>query len=262
MKDEESIKLYLLPNLLTAGNLFCGFMAILHIFKGAVLHHTEGQNWMHSYENSLFFILGAFILDTLDGRIARFKHCSSHFGREFDSLADLVSFGVAPALLVFKIVLLELPNKVGWLVAFFYLACGALRLARFNAHSPLNPQSASREFTGFPIPAAAGLIASITLFLLHFYGEEYVIGNWKYGLAALMVFLSFMMFSNVQYPRIKEFRWKGEHGFSKLLFLILLVALTILYYRYAFAILFTGYLLHGLVREAIMKRWRRQTRAE
>jgi len=107
--------------------------------------------------------------DLLDGRLARLGGKESPFGREFDSLADIVSFGVAPALLVFKIVLYEIPHQIGWLIAGFYLLCGALRLARFNIAATYNLGTGTRNFTGFPIPAAAGLISSITLLIISNY---------------------------------------------------------------------------------------------
>src|SRR5437660_10637371 len=118
------------------------------------------------FHDAILFILGVFVFDFLDGRLARLGGHETSFGREFDSLADIVSFGLAPALMVYRVVLNEFPNAC-WIIAFIYLACGALRLARFNSaaanHDEANHQN---TFTGFPIPAAAGLIASITLFLL------------------------------------------------------------------------------------------------
>ena len=111
---------------------------------------------MHTYVISLQCILVACLFDLLDGRLARLGGHESPFGREFDSLADIVSFGVAPALLVFKIVLYALPSRIGWIVAVFYLLCGALRLARFNIASTYSLGTGSRNFTGFPIPACGG----------------------------------------------------------------------------------------------------------
>jgi CDP-diacylglycerol--serine O-phosphatidyltransferase len=101
---------YVLPNLMTAGNLFCGFMAILQIFEGTMTRRYGDGSWWEHYELSLLFIIGAFAFDILDGRLARLGGQESPFGREFDSLADIISFGVAPALLLFEIVLHELPT--------------------------------------------------------------------------------------------------------------------------------------------------------
>jgi len=247
---------YVLPNLMTAGNLICGFMAILKIFEGTIQRVNFAEGWWHHYEMSLFFILGAFIFDMLDGRVARLGGQESPFGREFDSLADIVSFGVAPALLVFKIVLFELPNRVGWVIAAIYLACGALRLARFNVLAALPNKNALKEFTGFPIPAAAGLIASITMLLLDVYEAEREIGPWKYVLAVLMVFLSFMMFSKFKYPSFKALDFRAQRPIPKLLLFIFFACVVLVFYRYSLAICFTGYLIYGFVRPYISRAWR------
>src|SRR3984957_14144642 len=114
-------KIYLLPNLMTAGNLIFGFLAVLKIFEGSI-QQAQGQgNWPHFYVISIRCILAACLFDLLDGRLARLGGNESPFGREFDSLADVVSFGVAPALLVFKIVLYTLPSRIGWVIAVIYL---------------------------------------------------------------------------------------------------------------------------------------------
>src|SRR6202453_2801378 len=123
-------KIYLLPNLMTAGNLIFGFLAVLKIFEGSIKQVEGGTDWMHPYVTSIQCIFVACLFDLLDGRLARLGGRESPFGREFDSLADLVSFGVAPALLVFKIVLYQIPHQIGWLIAVFYLLCGTLPLGR------------------------------------------------------------------------------------------------------------------------------------
>ena len=168
MNDHPS-KIYLLPNLMTAGNLFCGFTATLKILEGALLQSTDAIAASDLFHEAIWYVLGAFVFDFLDGRLARLGGNETAFGREFDSLADIVSFGLAPALMVYRVVLNEFPIAC-WVIAFVYLACGALRLARFNTASANHEREAStngaKNFTGFPIPAAAGLIASITLFLL------------------------------------------------------------------------------------------------
>src|SRR6059058_4605046 len=162
--NEQPAKIYLLPNLMTAGNLFCGFTATLKILEGALLQSTNADLASDRFHEAIWFVLGAFVFDFLDGRIARLGGHESPFGREFDSLADIVSFGLAPALMVYRVVLQEFPRAC-WIIAFIYLACGALRLARFNSASTMhNGPNHQNTFTGFPIPAAAGLIASITCF--------------------------------------------------------------------------------------------------
>ena len=256
MKENEGKMVYLLPNLMTAGNLCFGFVAILNIFQGTLVRNHGGGDWVQYYQTSLYCILGAFFCDMLDGRLARLSGQESPFGREFDSLADIVSFGVAPALLVFKIVLFEFSNRLGWPIAFIYLACGALRLARFNVLATLPDKKALKEFTGFPIPAAAGLIASLTLVLLYVYEQDREIGAWKYLLAGLMLFLSYMMFSKFRYPSFKSLNWRAQMSIPKLLMYVTAIALIIFYYRYSLAVLFVGYLFYGFLRPYISKQWR------
>jgi CDP-diacylglycerol--serine O-phosphatidyltransferase len=242
---------------MTAGNLFCGFMAVLQIIQGSLLQAEDNIAWTQPYETSLLWILGAFIFDMLDGRVARLGGHESAFGREFDSLADVISFGIAPALLVFKIVLAELPARLGWMIGFVYLVCGAMRLARFNtlAIEPQNP-SRSKDFSGFPIPAAAGLVASVTLLLLKYYESDRVIGNFKYALAALLLFLSFMMFSQVSYPSFKTLDWRSQRPIPRLLLIVAALALIVQTYQYSLAILFCGYLLYGFIRPKLSRRIR------
>src|SRR5260370_10988512 len=135
--SEPSPKIYLLPNLMTAGNLFCGFAATLKILQGALLQVSNADVATDLFHTAIWFILGAFVFDFLDGRLARLGGHDSPFGREFDSLADIVSFGLAPALMVYRVVLNQFPNAC-WIIAFVYLACGALRLARFNSYAATN----------------------------------------------------------------------------------------------------------------------------
>jgi len=254
---------YLLPSLMTAGNLFCGFMAVLQIIQGSLMQAAENGDWIAPYETSLLWILGALIFDMLDGRLARLGGHESAFGREFDSLADVISFGIAPALLVFKIVLAELPARIGWMIAFVYLVCGAMRLARFNSLTAQpDPTNRFKDFTGFPIPAAAGLVASVTLLLLQYYESDRVIGDWKYLLAGLLLFLSFMMFSKVRYPSFKTIDWRTQRPVPRMLLIVALLALIAQTYRYSLAILFTGYLLYGFIRPHISRKWRNELEDE
>lgn len=257
---EKEPRVYLLPNLMTAGNLFCGFGAILMIFEGALLQQG-GASAIEYYHRAIWFILGACIFDVLDGRVARLGGLESPFGREFDSLADIVSFGLAPALLVFQIVLHGFDN-VGWLIAFVYLACGALRLARFNCLAASPDEPVHKDFTGFPIPAAAGLISSLTLFMLWMQEGQREIGNWKFLLPFLMLFLSFMMFSRVRYPSFKAINWKTQRSLPRFLFIIFVIIFTVLNYQWMPAALFLSYLLYGFARPWLSKRWRRDIDVE
>jgi CDP-diacylglycerol--serine O-phosphatidyltransferase len=264
MNDQPS-KIYLLPNLMTAGNLFCGFTATLKILEGALLQSTNADLAADRFHEAIWFVLGAFVFDFLDGRIARLGGHESSFGREFDSLADIVSFGLAPALMVYRVVLNEFPNAC-WIIAFVYLACGALRLARFNTasanHDRESTGNAAKNFTGFPIPAAAGLIASITLFLLWLAEGEHHLGKWRFVLPPLLLFLSFMMFSHFQYPSFKAINWKTKKSIPRFLFIILILILTVMYYEWMPAVLFLSYLLYGFLRPWLSREWRREIEEE
>jgi CDP-diacylglycerol--serine O-phosphatidyltransferase len=261
---DNPAKIFLLPNLMTAGNLIFGFLAVLKIFEGTLQLQSGDALWAATYVISLQCILGACVCDLLDGRLARLGGKESPFGREFDSLADIVSFGVAPALLVFKIVLADIPNKIGWLIAVFYLLCGALRLARFNVASTYNLGTGSRNFSGFPIPAAAGLISSITLFMLWHYKYEKTLqlGNGRYVLVALMIFLSFMMFSKFEYPSFKGLNWRTQFSLPKFVGAVALLGLNIIYYEWMPALMFVCYLLYGFLRPFISRAWRREIEEE
>jgi CDP-diacylglycerol--serine O-phosphatidyltransferase len=262
--SEQQPKIYLLPNLMTAGNLFCGFTATLKILEGALLQNSDADAAANLFHTAVWFILGACFFDLLDGRLARLGGHDSVFGREFDSLADIVSFGVAPALMVYRIVLQEFPRAC-WIIAFIYLACGALRLARFNSASANHNGTGhekDKNFTGFPIPAAAGLIASITLFLLWLAEGEHRLGNWRFVLPPLLLFLSFMMFSRFQYPSFKALNWKTKKSIPRFLAIILIIVFTWLFYEWMPAVLFLSYLLYGFLRPWLSREWRREIEEE
>src|SRR3954466_11773036 len=142
---EAKLKIYFLPNLLTAGNLFCGFVALTKIVE------ADLSNGYQTIEFALGFILLACIFDLFDGRVARMGGVESPFGREFDSLADLISFGAAPAFLVHRIVLKDVfggHDQWGWFIASIYLICGAFRLARFNCLAAMPGGGGSKDFLG------------------------------------------------------------------------------------------------------------------
>jgi CDP-diacylglycerol--serine O-phosphatidyltransferase len=252
-------KIYLLPNLMTAGNLFCGFAAVLRIIEGKIAGEMNPEVLASGrYKEAIAFILGACVFDLLDGRLARLGGRESPFGREFDSLADVVSFGVAPALLAYDIVLHDF-HKTGWVIAFFYLLCGTLRLARFNciAAEP-GHQGASKEFEGFPIPAAAGLIASLTLLMLWLNEGQHTIGSWKYALPVLMIFLSVLMFSHVRYPSFKVINWRTQRSLPAFVVVIAVLAITAMNYQWMPAVIFVAYLTYGFVRPFVSKALRRE----
>ena len=215
--SEAKLKIYFLPNLLTAGNLFCGFVALTKIVEA----DPNSFEYFGQIKLALAFILLACIFDLFDGRVARMGGVESPFGREFDSLADLISFGVAPAFLVQRVVLrdafIDYPqlNQVSWFIASIYLLCGAFRLARFNCLAAMPSSSVSKDFLGFPIPSAAGLVASLTLLIIHFNEKEKSLGHWNYLIAVVLVFLSAMMVSTVRYPSFKSLGLRSSTHFSE-----------------------------------------------
>jgi len=199
MKRRRGI--YILPNLFTTGNLFCGFWAIISVFQERFFY-------------AAIAILLAAVFDVLDGKVARLSGATSKFGIQYDSLADLVSFGIAPALLAFSWALREY-GKFGWLAAFLFVACGALRLARFNV------QTSSGEvkyFKGLPIPAAASMIA-LTILLYHRLIET----GWVKDIVILVMIyvLAFLMVSTIRYLSFKELNLAKRKPFSIFIFVVL-----------------------------------------
>ena len=261
MNEEQNPRIYLLPNLMTAGNLLCGFVAVLKIVEGALLQSTDPDLAAAHFRLAILFILAACICDALDGRLTRLGGHESAFGREFDSLADIVSFGVAPALMVYKVVLIEF-RTLGWIVACLYLLCGALRLARFNCLAAINPVSASKDFRGFPIPAAAGLTASLTLFMLWLAEGEHQLGRWRWLLPALLIFLSFMMFSRFQYPSFKGLNWRTTRSIPRFIAIVLILGFTLLNYEWMPAVIFLTYLLYGFTRPFLSRRIQQEIEEE
>ncbi len=253
MSDREP-RIYVLPTMMTAGNILSGFVAILEIFKG-----REGMISLH-YHYAIIAILAACLFDVLDGRLARLGGQESPFGRELDSIADIVSFGVAPALLVHDIVLSEIekPAGIGFLIASAYLVCGATRLARFNCIAASDEKTNSKHFQGCPIPAAAGVISSLTLLLLWLQGENRDLGIWKYGLPVLMVLLSFLMVSKLEYPSFKSVNWRTRRPLPWVIIGILVMAFSVWNWQWMPSVLFVSYLLYGLVRPWVSRRWRQE----
>ena len=262
--DESRLKIYFLPNLLTAGNLFCGFVALTKIVEADPL----GDNYVSQIYLALIFILLACVCDLFDGRVARWGGADSPFGREFDSLADLISFGVAPAFLVHRIVLRDVfPEhpEIGWFIASIYLICGAFRLARFNVLST-QPGGSGREFVGFPIPSAAALVASLTLFIMWVEEKDFPKGKWRFLLPVLMLFLSWMMVSHVRYPSFKSLDLRATRTFTKTLVAILFVGGVVVLRGkilvFLLPLFFTAYLIYGFVRPSISRAMRREIEDE
>jgi CDP-diacylglycerol--serine O-phosphatidyltransferase len=262
--DESRLKIYFLPNLLTAGNLFCGFVALTKIVEADPM----GDNFVGQINFALIFILLACVCDLFDGRVARWGGAESPFGREFDSLADLISFGVAPAFLVHRIVLRDVfvqHPELGWFIASIYLICGAFRLARFNVLSTY-ASGGSKDFVGFPIPSAAALVASLTLFIMWVEEKDFTVGYLRYVLPVLMLFLSWMMVSQVRYPSFKSLNLRATRTFTKTLVAILFVGCVIVFREkilvFILPLFFTAYLIYGFVRPRISRAMRREIEDE
>ncbi len=261
--DEPKLKIYFLPNLLTAGNLFCGFVALTKIVEANIAGGDFQQ-----IKVALGFILLACIFDLFDGRVARMGGVESPFGREFDSLADLISFGAAPAFLVHRVVLKDVFQghpEWGWFIASIYLLCGAFRLARFNCLTAMRADH-SKEFLGFPIPSAAGLVASLTLLMIWWDEKEFATGRWRYCLPVILLFLSWMMVSNVKYPSFKTLDLKATRTFTKTLVAILFIGSIVILQEkvlvFVLPVFFTAYLVYGFIRPRISGKMRHEIEEE
>jgi len=225
---------YALPTLFTAGNVFLGFLAILRSIQGALLQGGGHTGVNPHFEAAAKAIGVAVVLDGLDGRIARLTNTVSDFGREMDSLADVIAFGIAPAVLAYTWgVEFATPggvlpdHRAGYFIAFVYLLCGAARLARFNVQTnpvPKNPGRPDRKyFVGLPIPAAAAIIAAIV------YAAESVPLQWWVFTAlwlVLLATLSFLMVSTWRYPSFKEVNLTGPRSpLTVILFGVLIIVI-------------------------------------
>lgn len=193
--------IYILPNLFTTGNLFCGFWAVISVFQ-------------EQFSDAAIAILLAGVFDMLDGKVARMSGATSKFGVQYDSLADLVSFGVAPAFLAFSWALRPY-GRFGWLAAFLFVVCGALRLARFNVQSS---SGETKYFKGLPIPAAASMIA-LTILL---YIRLIETGGVKDIVILVMIYaLAFLMVSTVRYNSFKELGLAKRKPLGFFMFIVL-----------------------------------------
>jgi len=242
MKQATRRGVYLIPNLFTTGNLFSGFYGIVAVFNA-------------EYVMAAIAILIAMVFDTLDGKAARSTGTTSRFGVEYDSLADLVSFGVAPGLLIYSWAL-SAYGRIGWVAAFLFVVCGALRLARYNV------QTVSREnldFVGLPIPAAASMIATTVLLDYHILrlGKEV-----KPILILVITYvLAFLMVSNIRYRSLKNFRLWSRKPFHVLVSTVLILILFVAAPQPMLFAVFALYVLWGIVEKPVValahRAWRR-----
>lgn len=217
--------IYLLPNLMTTLALFGGFYAVIAGMNG-------------QYELGAIAIFVAMIFDGLDGRIARMTNSSSAFGAEYDSLADMVSFGLAPALLVYQWALQDF-GKLGWLIAFIYSVGAALRLARFNTQVGIADK---RYFQGLPSPAAAALLAG---FVWMIETNQIETGIESVVVLVLTLFSGLMMVSNIRFSSFKEFNLKGKVPFVTLFVIVLVFVVITIKPAVILFILFLGYFVSG-----------------
>ncbi len=237
---------YALPTLFTSGNIFLGYISLIQSFQGAMIASSGGVGAEPHFELAAKYIGLAVFLDGLDGRIARMTHTTSDFGRELDSLADVISFGVAPAVLAFAwgIQFLdpsidpfwgEQVRRAGYFISFLFLLCGSARLARFNIQKnpvPKNPGRPDRKyFVGLAIPAGAGMVASVV-----YASGSSPIHYWPLAAAwlALLALLSFLMVSTWRYYSFKDINLMRPRSS---LIAILAGVLIILIWNYSQAVL-------------------------
>lgn len=235
-RDKPRRGIYILPNLFTTASLFSGFYSIISAIQG-------------NYYAAAVAILVSGIFDMLDGRVARLTHTTSRFGVEYDSLSDLVAFGVAPAILAF-LWALQPYRRFGWLAAFLYVATCALRLARFNTQVF---SSDNRYFNGLPCPAAACLVATSILFLNHL-GIK---GNFHHpGILVMIYILSYLMVSTIRYHSLKGAEIFQKKPFHVLVALILLIIVIATEPDITLFVLSSGYVISGPILFLVLYRHR------
>lgn len=223
-------KQYLLPNFITLMAMFCGYYSIAASLRG-------------DYVYAAYAILLAFIFDGLDGKVARLLNATSDFGIQMDSLSDLVSFGVAPSILVYNWLLIPY-GRIGWMASFLFVACGALRLARFNVQT--TKETKDSFFVGLPIPAAAGMIASSVLFVKDVIGnpEDFTV---PFTYVFLIYLLAFLMVSSLPYYSFKKIGNISAKPFNILVIFVLAIFVVGMYPEVMLFALMVIYLLSGLL---------------
>lgn len=253
----EASHIYLLPNSLTAGNLFFGFLAILKCMQAN--YETDPVLEAQHYTHAVWFILFGVICDALDGRVARLGGRESLFGKEFDSIADIISFGVAPALMMIFLVLTPTVEKypiflqISWLIGFVYLLCAGVRLARFNVltHPMLPPAEqlkGTKDFLGLPVPAAAGMIASLVLVITSLETPTFDSRSLALLIPPFMLAIAFLMVSNIPYPSFKDLDWQTQTRFRTFIFMVFGLGTAFFFKEFFFAIIFFSYIAYGPLR--------------
>ena len=220
--------IYVLPNLFTTANLFCGFYSIIYSIQ-------------KDFKSAAIAVVIAAIFDLLDGRLARLTHATSKFGAEYDSLCDLVSFGLAPSILMFQWALGPF-ERLGWVACFLYAACGALRLARFNVQVGVVEKN---YFQGLPIPMAAGIVASAYLAFEDMGWEP--VGWQARGLLFMVMLLGIVMVSNFRYRSFKDLDLKERLPFKYLIMGVIVIIIVALRPEVMLFILFFSYAVLGAI---------------
>jgi len=264
--EAQASRIYILPNLMTAGNLFCGFMAVVSCIHARLAGTAEDGLYLAAsaadhYRYAVFLIFGAAVFDVLDGRLARMGGRASLFGAEFDSLADIVSFGMAPAFLMFFLILSpsqtfpwfrDVGPYLGGFVGFYYLLLAAMRLARFNViTNPLlhrGTTESSKDFVGLPVPAAAMTVASLVLFLLKLSESDKSLNRFAILLPFLMLLIASLMMSTVRYPSGKRVDMQTKTRYRTFVLMMLSIGLVVIFKEVAFLCLCLGYIFFGLLR--------------
>ena len=233
--------IYLLPNLLTTAALSCGFFAITSAINGR-------------FENAAIAIVVALVLDGLDGRVARLTNTQSDFGAQYDSMADVVSFAVAPAILMYTWALSPL-GKLGWMAAFVHMAGGALRLARFNVQLENDDK---RFFQGLPSPAAGAVLAC---FVWVFYEYDFAFSGLSYVILGLTSVTGFLMVSNLRYYSFKDIDLRGKVPFIVACGVMLAFSIIFAHPPATLFLLFFGYALSGPLHTVLLIYKKRKLRA-
>jgi CDP-diacylglycerol--serine O-phosphatidyltransferase len=273
----QASRIYLLPNLMTAGNLCCGFVSIIFCIKANFVMRLVGvrvaseltPDAIEYFKWAVWLIFGAAAFDTLDGRLARMGGRESLFGAEFDSLADVVSFGIAPALMVFFLILSPAQGypyfqQIGGFLSFIYLLCAAVRLARFNViTNPLlhrDAKDSSKDFVGLPVPAAAGTVASLVLALLHLAENNRDLQRWgALGLPPLLALIALLMISTVRYPSGKGLDLQTSMKVSSFVLIVAIVGTIFLFKEVGLLACALSYIFFGVFRYTKRQRVSRRT---
>ena len=264
---ENASRIYFLPNLMTTGNLFCGFVAVIkciqaHYIMLGTITVTGGEAMITPAASELFteavwLIFGAMAFDALDGRLARMGGRESLFGGEFDSLTDMVSFGLAPALMMFFLILsptqgYPIFQKIGWLVGFFYLLCAGVRLARFNVinHPLINKgeKPDNKDFVGLPVPAAAGTVAALVLFLLNLAEHDRELQRWALALPPLLLLIAVMMVSKITYLSGKQIDLQTKTPLTSFILFLGVAGAIVVFKEIGMLVVMLGYVFFGIFR--------------